>query len=414
MKRFFFVVSLLTVLTSCDKDILHGGALSKIQFVQIGYDSDNSDIAERFDGRVESQAFIAFMDSKTIAEGKQQAVESFGDMKFAPGRYPYPKENAGKGKLRVKILPEDAVVRSVSVVSTNPDVLTVTGVDGMDVFIECKGLGETMLNVSVDGPYNSIENEFPISITSVCEMEFYITPYWLGGLFTRLYARPEKLPFVSPNTDIPLSYTDSVSVCGVCEFYSWNERTERLDKHVARDTIRVPAESHVSLFMSSRKNFLRNVSGAVRELCNKTIPGKTRMSVGGQEFIVDSDYHFVVESVILDFLVYGADPYIDFNFTTRCDKVVKSYEYDDDGQPIDSDTDGNVPYQEREERPLVEHESPYFVIRLNDFLSQDERDSRAKEFAGHLKEIGYSQDGLSTDEKDKALEELDKHKKEGE
>ena len=414
MKRFFFVVSLLTVLTSCDKDIFHGGALSKIQFVQIGYDSDNSDIAERFDGRVESQAYIAFMDSKTIAEGKQQAVESFGDMESAPGRYPYPKENAGKGKLRVKILPEDAVVRNVSVISSNPDVLTVTKVEGMDVFVECKGLGETMLSVSVDGPYNSIQNEFPVSVTSICEMEFYITPYWHGGAFTRLYARPEKLPFVSSDSDIPLSYTDSVSVCGVCEFYSWNERTNRLIKHVARDTVRVPSESHVSLFLSSRKNFIRNVSEAIREVCNKTIVGKSRMTVDGQEYIVDSDYHFIVESVILDFMVYGADPYIDFNFTTRCDKVVKSYEYDCDGQPIDCDTDGDVSYQEGVDRPLVEHESPFFVIRLNDFLSQDERDRRAKEFAGHLKEIGYSQDGLSLEEKDKALEELNKHKKEGE
>ena len=104
--------------------------------------------------------------------------------------------------------------------------------------------------------------------------------------------------------------------------------------------------------------------------------------------------------------MYGADPYIDFNFTTRCDKVVKSYEYDDDGQPIDSDTDGNVPYQEREERPLVEHESPYFVIRVNDFLSQDERILRSKELSDKLKEKGYDENAMSDEEKEALLESL--------
>ena len=416
MRRFLvlFLVISGTVLSSCDVDMLKGGALSKIQFVQLGYDTDYSEVAGRFDGQVGDQAYIAFADSKTIDEGMEHAVESFGDMKLTPGRYPFPKENAGKGKLRIKVLPENAVVNDISVTSSNPGVLAITRVEDKDVFIECKSLGETVLSVNVDGVSNSVQNDFPISVTGTCEMEFYITPYWLGGFFTRLYARTQELPFESAQKNIPLSYTDSVSVCGVCEFYTWNSRTNRLDLHVGRDTVRVPAESHVSLFMSSRKNFLRNISSAIREVCDKTIPGKTRMIIGEQEMIVNTEYHYVVESVILDFMVYGASPYIDFNFTTSCDKVIKTYAYDDVGQPIDPDTDENVSYLDGGDRPLVKHESPYFVISLNDFVSQEERDRRAKEFADRLHEIGYEQENLSDDEKEKALQELDKHKKEGE
>ena len=410
----FVTVLSAILLVSCDTEGIKLVKSEKIYAVQFGYDTDRSDIAGRFDGEVSAEAFVAFTDLESVEKGKKVAGDEYGTFECAPGRYPYPKEDGGKGKFRVKVLPEDVDVRNVSVTSSAPDVLSVTRVVGCDVFVECRSLGETTLSVTVEGPENTVSNEYPISVVGTCKMEFYITPYWLGGLFTRLYARPEELPFDDAGRHIALSYTDSVSVCGVCEFYTWNERTERLVQHVARDTVRIPAESHVALFKSTRKNFIRNASGAIRDLYMKSVRGQKRVLQDGEYVVVDEDYRYKVESVVLDFMLYGADPYIEFEFTTKCDKTVKSYEYDDDGSPVDPDTDGNADYDGTEERRLVESEAPYFTIRLNDFLSPAEKARLEKDFADRLKEYGYDEDALSEEEKERALEEIDKHKKEGE
>lgn len=406
MKRLSFLfcfLACLSVFVSCDGNGLQIDKPRQILYVRIGYDTDISELNGRFDGKLGAMGFVAFADAETVAQGAEGLAEGFGDMSVQPGRFPFPKDGVvGEGKLRVKVFPEDAIVKSIHVTSSDTDVMQVTGVSGTEVSVKCGTLGETTLKVTVNGSVNSVTTEFPVSVVGTCEMDFNIPPFWQGEKYVRLFARTKELPYGSAYRSVALQYKDSVEVCGYCEFYRFNEKTERLDKHVVRDTIRLATEERVALFRPYMMSFIRNITPAFWSMTARTVAGQARF--GGM--VVDADYHYSVESVILHFMVYGADPYIEFNFNSMCNRTVINYEYDEEGLPIDQGADKDIDYDQGSYRSLVEHESPFFRILLNDFLSQDERILRSKELSDKLKEKGYDENAMSDGEKEALLESL--------
>ena len=129
-----------------------------------------------------------------------------------------------------------------------------------------------------------------------------------------------------------------------------------------------------------------------------------------------------MEQVILDFEVYGADPYMEFHFNSMYDRITDVAVVDEKtGEPTgeieDSGTDENEEFDfasTDDSGRIKREESAYFVIRLNDFLSDEERDKACNDFRERLDELNYDEDKLSDEEKDKALEEIDKHKNDDE
>lgn len=390
----------------------------QISLVQLGYEQDNSENSDRFDeGQVAGSFFVAFNDKEVIESGKDMSKEDFGGMSFLPSRYEA-KEDIST--LQVRVYPNNAKVDHIKLVSSNPEVMEIVSVKGKDVEVRCHNLGETTLTVTVQGALNTVQVEYPIRVVSKVDIDFYITKYWFGAINTRLRCHPTSLPF--GRTSVATMMKDSISVVGYCEYYDFKKYGRQM--LVKRDTITFPAEEKSVLLSLRRKTYIRNITSAVREFKwnRKELGSKITVHSDGTRDTLSCYFSYVVEQVILDFEVYGADPYMEFHFNSMYDRttdvaVVDEKTGEPTGEIEDSGTDENEEFDfasTDDSGRIKREESAYFVIRLNDFLSDEERDKACNDFRDRLDELNYDEDKLSDEEKDKALEEIDKHKNDDE
>ena len=391
----------LPFVAGCGKD--SAGKPVEIRSVSLGYDSVNEYYSRFGDGRLDGATFVAF-NSRSQMEA---AAEYGGEGLLSPGsnRYRY-----GSGSsFRVRTLPEDALVRELAVTSSDRDVIEVVGVDGKEVSVAVHAVGDAELTVTVKGALNEMTEVYPVRVVMPVDIEFYINSYWEGAEYTRLKYRAVTLPMGLNSCAAEVQ--DSVSLVGYCEWYDLYNRGAV--PQVRRDTLRLPMREGTRLLSKFSKSNLRNISSAVREIRRDWYVEGTRVVVSGERRdTVPHRYGYIVEQVILDFNIYGANPNYEYYFHTRCDRTNDVLVVDDDGvatgEVTDGGTDGDEDCRDGDGgREFAREETDYFVIRFNDFLTQEERDRRSGEFSGRLEELGYDEASLSEEEKRQLLEDLE-------
>lgn len=412
MKRtlFWALLPVAMLLASCDDQLAKYANLipknGEMYAFQIGYDEYNtgSEYEELNQSKTSYHAFMS-------VEQMEQAAEYGSDMydaMFGKGDgnyYPYSKETEGKGSFFVKVYPEETAVQNVSVSSSDESILKVTGVEGKTISFVAKTLGDVDLTVTVVGDKNTMTQTFPISVISECDLEFFIPPYWRmdedqAGFIVELRCRAAKLPY-GFESDIPIEYRDSLTVCASCTYYTYDEDKDYFTKHVLKDTIRHESETAVKLFHSGRMNFIRDITRPICNMQRKFIKSKHRNANTGE--VEDYEYHYVVENVIVDFCFVSGNPWIDFAFAKKIWTHPGQYH----ATPTilyDIPKGKDFKYIESFNKDLVvdfsESTDPYVTIRPSSG-SKNEADKLQQ----RLDDMNYSPD-LSEEEKDSALDKI--------
>ena len=392
----------LGVLSSCDGRGLKMDVPAEIRAVTLGYYTGDEDIAGTqlvSDERLEQGFYVSFPDRETLRAAQEGAVKGTA---LSAGRY---ELRDGRSALTVRTLPENARIESLEAVSSDPDILEIVGVDGREVGVRTKALGEVEVTLRVRGSLNTVSVVVPVRVVSLVEFQFYISPYWQGGLNTRLRARPRRIPGGAKS--VTTKFTDSVTVCGYCEYYDFAKYGSKM--RVARDTVTYRAETRRKLFRRSARTFVRNITPAVRGFKRERFMRGSRIVVGadGRRDTVAHDYPFIVESVILDFSIFASEPFYEFEFFTKASRS-SDVAVEGGDEVSDGGSDGDEEFSEADDgRELEREEKPYFQIRYNDFLSEAERQREIDAFREELDAAGYDEDAMSEEEKQSLLDSMD-------
>ena len=394
------------MMVGCDafKNHLPGWG-GELMVVMLGYESEVEGADREFEhGEIlEGESFIAFNDQSAYDEAAKQEEE----LELPRNRFEFSSEQR---TMVVKTYPELAVVDDIKITSSDPEVLEIVSVEDGRATVRTHKLGDVNIHVVVRGAVNTIEQDYPVRVYYPVDLNFYITPYWLSGVFnTRIRYKVKNMP---PQVkELITEIQDSVSVVGYCTYYDFNKSRAM---QVKRDTIRFRREDKVDRFRKNHRLLVRNITSAIREFSGRSVTGnRYEWNEGeGQYVLRQYEYPYSVEQVILDFNVVSTNPYVEFNFVSKCDKTFDHYneetgEYEDIGSDGSID-DGGID----NERTLTKEEVAYFQVLLNTFMSEADRQKLIDDLNRQLNEMGYHEE-LSDEEKDRQLEEINKHKREG-
>ena len=409
MRRLFvYSVMCLGCFAMAGCDAIRGrlsGWGGEIMVVMLGYESEVEGADREFEhGEVleGDDNFIAFNDQSAYDEAAKQEQE----LELPRNRFEFSYEER---TMVVKTYPKFAEVDKITITSSDPSILEIKSVEDGKAVVLTHKLGDVNVHVKVDGPQNSIEQDYPVRVYYCVELDFYITPYWLSGaLNTRIRYKVKNMP--PQEKELVTEIKDSVTVVGYCRFYDVNKSRQA---YYDRDTVTFRVQDKVDRFRKNHRLLVRNVTSAFRYFANKKVQGSIYEwdDEKGDYVVVDKEFSYSVEQVIMDFNVVSTNPYVEFVFVSKYDKTFDHY-MDDDGEFVDTGSDSAIDDGGVDtEQVLTKEEVAYFKVLLNSFMSESERQAMIDELNRELAAIGFDAE-LSDEEKDRQLEEINKHRKE--
>lgn len=418
MKRnLYFTLSFLFLLLLCScQEILKNlpGYNGEIRAIALGYitELEGSDRDFEDNGTFDDANFVAFSDQASFDSARENASGQDYNSSIVPdadlgrNRFLYQE---GEVALKINTYPKGVNVKNISIKSSNPEIMEIVKTEGADVTVVLHNIGDVDVQVSVEGSQNSLEATYPIRIVSKTDVQFYITPYWWGGVATRLRYRIEGVPYGFK--DLVYEVKDSVSVVGYCEYYNLKESKNPI---VVRDTVRYAMHDNVHRFKKNRRHLIRNITDAIRQFKLRTSTGYIiERYDNGEPVYRQKDFDWIPEQVILDFCIVSNSPYIEFNFYTKYDRTTETYDKDK-GQMVDEGTDEDD-YEDDsvgDKKELSKSDKAYFQILLNTFTGYQDRQDMMNNLNKDLLDLGYDSE-LSEEEKDRQMEEINKHRKDG-
>lgn len=380
--------------TGCDWNISQlGRLLPDMVSFSFGYNTANPAFSESLpfleQGSVQGTAFMYLNDEETIEAARGDT--DWGDAANSGNRVEY----SGKDLIfEVRTIPEDAEVTSVEVLSSDKKIIDVVSVSGKHIRMKTKDVGDVELTVTVHGKKKDIRMKYPVRVVDFVGIDFHITPYWLGSIFTRIRMRATSLPY--ENVSVATEVQDSVTVCGYCEWYDFRNNGSK--PIVYRDSVKFPLEERKKLISTNWKTFVRNVTSGVRDIRDRSVKGSKIVIKDGVRDTVDHVYGWIVEQIIVDFNVFAANPYYEYYFNACCDRTTDVL-VEDTGAIEDGGSDDYEEYDSSKDgKAFKEEEKKYFVVNFNGFKSDEEKDKATQKLKDELDGMGYS-DNLSDDEK---------------
>ena len=325
----------------------------------------------------------------------------------------------GVTAFQLQTVPQDTRVKSVTVSSSDTEIVEYKGTLDGKYFLDVKKLGDVDLTVSVEGNGGTLTKVFPIRVIGTVEVRFRITPFWLRDASTRIRMNTRKLP--KGTGDLVIWTKDSVTVVGYCEYYDL-ERFGRVPQYL-RDTVTYATEEFMVHYNKLAYYLVRNVTGAVRDFEKRYKKGSKIRLV--EEFnpvtletrvvqdTVEYDYKWSTEQVILSWYPVCDNPYITFEPVV---KNKRTFEHlgggEDEGE--DDEGDGTVMMSEEEydgdaEETEADRETQkYFKVYYESFMKQSEKDSLMNVLDQFKKDAGYDA-SLSDEDKDAAIAKINEH-----
>lgn len=405
MKKFFFFLGLsllVTGVSSCNGTppplVLYDGT---IYTALLGYESEVEGSGRGFehDDFFQGEHFIPFVDKESMERAKEGGVqkeEGYG-AELPKNRLEFSEDNR---ELVVKVYPRQEDFRSFELTSSDKSIIEVISISGNKAVVRTHDLGEATLRMKVHGAKNDITAEIPMMVVTTVDVNLYITPFWEKKTSTNRirYKVCSKPSFLG---DMVYQVMDSVRVVAKCSYYDFRiDRSER----IIRDTVKLPFDEFYDRYHKNTRLRLRNLSNTFSSIRKRTHEG-TRYS--GDD-IVKYKYKFDVEQVILDFFMVCESPYVDFAIVTKSES-----DSDDDrpsGKKVGEDyMDDGIDT----ESILAENDVFRFVVLLNSFAGDSEKQALAADLQRKLEDLNYNAE-LSEEEKNKRIEELNKHKKDKE
>lgn len=410
----FRLLAVLPLFTSCiddvfDKEGVVGGMFGKddvsYSAVHIGYDP--SLVLDKVDHV--QQGRLVYLSTREelddlIARDPESGADTVNVMSFNTGVYP----------VHLRVSPEDALVRSWSLVSSDTTIVRVTDRESLgmgrtqgpdEAVLQVVGVGDCRLTLSVTGRGDACV-EIPVRAVATTTLRFRCTPFWLGKIVTRIHWRCREVP--SNVKDVVFRVTDSIRVIGEVRYY--DHRLHGPSEQVLRDTVAYPAETFHKRFKKDTYHMLRNVSSAVRELSSrKTYGTQLRWDMARQEYdTVDTYYRWKAVAVDCLFGIVSDNPYLQFDYESKPGRTYDTA--DKDGGVADSGSDGEDTEEGLEEE--TEDIGNYFRLLLNDGLTDAQRDSIRNEVNMVKKDLGYDADNLTEAQRDSLLVAMDREREE--
>lgn len=319
---------------------------------------------------------------------------------------------------------KDVEILSVYAASSDTTVMKVLGATPEAVRVRMKKLGDTDLTVQLDTEEESVVHVYPLRVIGTVDLKFRITPYWLRKAATKIRMNIKGIP--EGSDDLVLLTKDSVTIHAYCEWYDF-ENTGR-QPHVERYDVTLPMRSKMVRYKRNTLHLLRDITSQIRDICEKYEEGTmieqttVKEADGTEKTTIDTvahKYYYVPENVELDVLIVCDNPFVEFlvrvkakktfdvlNGTGGEDEIIVDWSEDpgDIGdQVVDEslETEDDMEPDEEWERET----SNYFTVRLNDFLTQAQRDSIMAIVNEKKRQYGYDKT-LSEEEKDKAMEKI--------
>lgn len=399
--RYLSIIAGLILFFSCDALDLNtpgagfGGTKNlEITDFQFGYMTHQSKLEKLL--HLNEPQFRTFISDESYAQAIEQGL--MDSTQLSAGKYEYSKDVQ---TLTVKVLPEKAAIKNVTCTSSDTTVIKVLGVSFDGIQVQTLKLGPASLTVTVEGTKNRFVHTYPLRVVGTIDLKMYITPFWLKFINTRIRYKTKGLP--EGNKELLMWVSDSVSVIGECEWYDHYKYGSRLQ--VTRDTVTFPLRKHYDRFKKGHRVLLRNVTSAIKKFDSDTIMGTRVVYIDSLKTYdtLACGYVFKPEQVILNFNCYSENPYFEFYITQNEDRTTDSATGEDTGSDADTIDKDDANESDESDRVTLQ----YFVIQLNDFLTQAQRDSISREIQKVREETGFK-DEYSDEQKDAILDEINK------
>lgn len=321
----------------------------------------------------------------------------------------------------IQTIPEKNVdVLSVFASSSDTTVLQIVGADVGTVAVKMLRLGDTDLTVTMVTEKETVTHVYPLRLIGTVDLKFRITPYWLRRSATKIRMNIKGIP--AGTDDLVLLTKDSVTIHAYCEWYDFENTGST--PHVERYDVYLPMKSKWIRYKRNTMHLLRDITPQMKEICSRYVQGSmvTQTTINEADGTtkvkldtVSHKYYYFPENVTLDVLIVSDDPFVEFKVRVKCKKtndvlneIYVEWEEDPDDigdQVVDESLENDD--EEPEDEEWQRESEAYFTVRLNDFLTQAQRDSLMRIVDDKKREYGYTAE-LSEEEKDKALEEINR------
>ena len=412
MKRAYYyiagIVAIFVLMFSCGKnpfmsgDGKPGNVSAEILLVQLGEvkETEGKDRDFEHEDHVGGEKFVPYTDSAAY----KKAIQYDSTVTFEGNLYEFYE---GLKSLQVKVYPSGVKVNSMKLESSDPSILKVVKLEDDSFVMAAQKLGDVVLKLTIEGDKNTIVSYYPVRVYTEVELTFYIQPYWLQELGINQSRIRYKLK--KPNhfaEDLIVQTSDSVVVIGCCEYFDIQKSRLPL---VIRDTVTYKRKDKVEIFEFGKREVVRNITKTVRDFNGRYTMGNYLEYINGEPVYIEHKYYWFVEQVQCHFYVWSHNPYIQFTFVTKCKK---SHDTWDEYEMTEEDKAYYDGGNEADMRRLEKSEKAYFGVLVNPFTTQAEMDSLSNALNDELKRYGYKPE-LSEEEKQKRIDEINKHKKDG-
>lgn len=443
---FFVLAALCAGLVSCDKDSgLGGGGVKNVAITEIQFGpTTDSKIIAKLKEAVNKLGVISKLDSEIspfLDEEKFKELENYDPENekitlsgIQGNRITFDEDDQ---VLFLKTLPQNAYVSGFTVESSDESVIKITGQAPGQVSYKTVAPGYAKLKVTVHGSKNTLVRVYPVKVINSIDMRYFITPYWYGNIKTCIRWKPRHAS--DGITHDLVQMTDSVTIISYCEWYDFRKfgRTPQVE----RDTITLPMVTRYESMRRWTKKILRDITPQVRQIRtgkDSYIKGNwvehhTTMYNDGhiEEYddTTDVRYHYIVEQVILDINAFPEDEFVELLTSIRSGGKRKNNSIisgavieDSDGNVAggDESTEEDAPDKSVDESDedgpddfeITREEIMYFQVRMNDFLTESQRDSVRQSIRDMKDRYGITDD-MDPDEKDALLDKINTLSEEG-
>lgn len=315
---------------------------------------------------------------------------------------------------------KDVEILDVIAVSSDTSVLQIVGATPEAIQVSMKKLGDTDLSVRLITEEEDITHVYPLRLVGTVDLKFRISPYWRRHSTTKIRMNIKGIP--EGSDDLVMLTKDSVTIHAYCEWYDFVNSGHQ--PHVDRYVVALPRHDKWVRYKRNTLHLIRDISKEIRDICSQYVEGtmikETTVTEadGTKKTTIDTvshKYYYYPENVELDVLIVCDNPFVEFKVRVNCKKTNDTLqeiyvEWEEDPDDIGDQVVDPSLEEEDDQEPDIEWQresEQYFTVRLNDFLTQAQRDSLLRVVDEKKRQYGYTAE-LSEEQKDKAMEEINR------
>ena len=310
---------------SCDLESLFEDAVQDAAGTLFPSTDGSSGLKDFRFGVIDSDGeFVPWHDSLTMAAAGDRLEDMAGNLQIdwgqvTSGIYQRVEYDEIPDILKLELIPADAVISTLSVVSSDPSILKVSkGETFFDFRLETFGVGDVTLTVKVGAGTATAEKKYKVRVKEVLDLVIYIDEFWTNPSLSKVRYLCADLP---PKVDaLALTVKDSMAVDAVCR---WRDVADGVyEEQEETITYEFGTRSRDRVFREGMRCLIRDFSDALDHFSTKYVYGTEFVSDTDEVCEMKYEYYPAHARLFLD--VCSSSPYLDFRVITRGSGIVSS------------------------------------------------------------------------------------------